>query len=521
MEDSRDFDPARFTRLVSNRDGGGRVRKILGDLYIASLWFFVFGIYGVALLGAVSEILAEDPGDGSHGGTGSLGTVDASSMAMVAVVALGVALLVRVGPVSVTGPQGIWWLGLPVGRRRLLQGRYFRLLAVAVIVAVVAFLPVGISGSKDLVSLLASLTLSGLLGAASFCFAAYVQLRGLRDHVLRVCMGIVAAVPVAILMFAFVDAVGFSLSPATSALKLLPTFWPVLAMSGNVPWELAVPLMAVVVLFVHLFSHRLDDLRTEELKEAGNTTGYFAASLFFLDFRSAGLALGTGHGGPPRHRMLRLRGVNGAFLSAIGTPFLRSSNLAAKTAAICLVPGAVLSVQTLSTNAAMALSILVCGAVACRFAAASAMPLAERPRLETYFSLSASRARWLHLVFPALYLATWSATTFAAVALWIPIAPLLGLQIVLAVAGMAGASLRWAHRPSQDLSTPQSVQRTALSGLIHGADAYLMCAAPLVGALYAGNSSPLLLIVQMAVGIVAVAWGTKLPRRKVRFQDLA
>ena len=68
----------------------------MGDIYIASLWVFVLGMYGVALLGVVREALTQRvPGSSLDDAAGLVPLNDALSVSMVAVAALGVTLLVR------------------------------------------------------------------------------------------------------------------------------------------------------------------------------------------------------------------------------------------------------------------------------------------------------------------------------------------------------------------------------------------------------------------------------------------
>lgn len=497
------------------------MREVMGDIYIASLWVFVLGMYGVALLGVVREALTQrEPGSSLDEAAGLVPLNDALSVSMVAVAALGVTLLVRMGPMSVTGPQGFWWLGLPLDQRSMLRSRYFRLFAVAVVVAIVGFMPLAVAESDDWMSLLTALVMSGLLGAVAFCLAATVQLQRLRARSLKVCLALIVAAPLAILVAALVYASGGNIDPFTKTLQFLPTFWPVLALTGDAPWQIAAPAFVAVALWLSWIGQRLHLFRAEELKEAGNASGYFAASLYFMDFRSAGLALRSGGSGSSRKPLLRLPGITGAFLSATGTAFLRTPGLTSKTIALCLIPAAALSVEGISRNAALSLSVVVCAGIACRLAATAAMPFADQPALESYFALSAQKARRLHLLIPAGYLAVWGAGTFVALAFFVPLGPLLALQIGVAVAGMAGASVRWAFRPVQDLSSPRSVQATALAGLIRGPDAFILGAAPLAGALYAGQASAVLVAVQLAAGVAAVLWATRLPGRRVRFEDL-
>lgn len=426
-----------------------------------------------------------------------------------------VGVLARLGPVSATPATAAWWLPLPAGRRGLLRGELRRVASVAVLAAVAVALPVLLAGpaAPTASGVLLGLAAAALLATAVVGGLVMLQAAGRTRWVPTVAGGVAT---VAVVVPAVVASVAAALGRDLADGPVLPTLpgWTgasVLGVAG-----------VLAVLGILAADRRLGGLPAAALRERGETAQYASASAVSLDTRELGRALGTVVRTPRRPRTWGWvtspeRAVVAADLAVLTRSPWRWGQL---------VVGAALPVLAARTHGLGELPALVAVAVVLGWGLA-AVALGE-PSRRAHASPAADRALPLEAravvraraVVPAAVLVVVCGVSTLLVGQGTG-TPLAWLALGVAAApAWTGAAVRGGYRPELDwsgpvVSSPVGVVPSGVGAtLVRGPDLGVLGTAPLAIALLLGEAPPVLIAVQLAVGLALAALAVETARPK-------
>nr|WP_239521341.1 DUF6297 family protein [Blastococcus saxobsidens] len=434
------------------------------------------------------------------------------TVAIAAVLAIAglVVCLDRLGPVSSTPAAAAWWLPLPAGRGGLLRGELARITSAVVGTAVVLSLPLALALTDAPSVLGVAVVLAGTAGSAAALVgaAAVNQTRG-RSGRLAPLAGAVA-VGVAVVAVAACTALAVTGGADVPALPSVPAGWALAALGA------AVPLVVVAVA-------GLDRLGAAQLRAAGATAQYAAASAVSLDTRELGRALTARRPRAPR-RARRFGRVSGAWQAVVAgdrAALSRSPWHVGQALVAVAVP-----VLVARTDGLGALPLAVWGAclVGWSLAAVAAGHPARQaqalPALDRLLPLSTPGVTVARAVVPLVLVTTVTALTGLLVGL-AGDTPLLWTGLCAATApAWAAASLRGAFRPEMDwagpvVSTPMGVLPVgAGAGFVQGVDVGVLGSLPVAAALVTGGPTPVLLAVQLLWSVLLGAGALALVVRR-------
>lgn len=502
----------RYTAQVARLRSGAGLGEVLGDVYYAVVMAAI-GI-GVALgvAGQLRTTLPHVP-DQALGTGVSLPTV----VAVFAVVVAGtvLSLAARLGPVGAGGAEATWWLGTPVDRRGLLRPTAFRLPVVAGLVggAVLALLDGGLLADHGVGHVLRVAAVTALLCGALVLVAGLLQSRGVPRRTTAVAGDVVIAI-----------------APAL-ALAAALAGWRVAALPDVPVWLIGVLAVGVAALGRWLDT-RLGRIRGRHLRESGSVATQAAGALVSMDSRELGRALTDSAQRPRRRRVRRMRLVRGphtAVVVADLTVLLRSPRHLVQLVVTALVPVVVVITPQLAGAPGVVIAVLLSGYVGMLATGEGARRAEMAPIVDRLLPLSAARVRRVRLVVPGAAMLVWSVAAFAAVGRWEgEVLPwvLLG---ALSSPVWAGAALRAAYRPAPNWSgplvaTPMGALPGGVAGVLsRGPDVALLGMIPVVICVALSTVVPTLLVIQVVLSAIALAWGSSAATKTVmeRLQDAA
>nr|WP_279590952.1 DUF6297 family protein [Modestobacter marinus] len=394
------------------------------------------------------------------------------------------ALFARLGPVSATPAAAAWWLPLPAGRRGLLRGELRRAVGLAVAAALAVGVPVVLAWSRTPAGVLAGLAAGALLPGAAVGVLVVRQAGGGGRWVPPVAGAVTALALVGPAVAGCVVA-GLGVDLPDVAGGWLP---------APVATGLLGGLLVVAVLCLALADRRLADLSAGALRASGETAQYATASVFSLDTRELGRALGTTVRRPRRPLAWRWvrrpwQAVVAGDLAVLARSPWRWGQLAA---------GAALPVLAARTEGLAELPALVAVTVALGWGTA-ATSLGEpsrravaAPAADRALPLGGAAVVWARAVVPVAVLAGVCGVSALLVGQGAG-APAAWLALGAATApAWAGAAVRAGYRPDLDWSGPVlaspmgAVPVGVSSTLVRGPDVGLLGTAPVALALLLG-----------------------------------
>lgn len=493
-------DPVRYTRQASRAFSRGRTRfrDAFVDVYTAVLALGTIGALAVGLVLALREQLAQAWNVGS-GRTlvapPSFSLPDGAAAAVLVFAALAAVMSVarKFGPAAVSGPEGYWWLGLPLERRPMVAGRLVRRLALVWAGASVLYLPFGFVMDLE-TSVRGQFLAAGTFGVAAVCAVLLAGLQQARPAPRSAAERRRGMLP-GLLMLAL-------LSLAT-----------VRVAAGS--WVLALTGLCVAGALGLLVFARLDRIPGRELIRGGAVSGHTGAAVYLMDLNEVGRALSAEPDGVASARAARwyARGGRtpfGALLRADTAAFLRTRGLWVRPALVL----AVFLVVMLAGGAQPPLVQLGMIAVAV-FAAVPALGAVARrtaimPGLDMLLPLSVPVVKLSRMALPAAALALWTAVLCAVLVLLGAGDPSLIALGALAGVGFGASAVRGAYRVQPDWSlppkdTPFGPMPSAQAGsMVRGFDTTLLALVPLLLGLFLGYVPGVLLLAQAGFSAVCV-----------------
>ncbi|WP_285319346.1 DUF6297 family protein [Pseudarthrobacter sp. lyk4-40-TYG-27] len=483
----------RSTRRSSRRYN--RSRTSVADLF-ADLYSYALAL-GCALTVAVSFVigLRIEIGDRGPAGRGVIspewlvlpGPVLWTLLTYAALAGI-TTLARRLGPISVRGPEGNWWLPLPVDRRPMVLPAFLRRCVLTCAGAFAAFLPFSFLTS------LGRTAPQHLLASATF--------------------GAVSVLAVALAALQQLEIINHRFTRSASAVVLLPcAVLPSLTWS---PWPLILAALSAIVL-ISVIAPRAGHVRGAELIRGGAVAGHASASIFFMDtnemfrvFRGNRHAVETGRAA--RFYARPARGPVGALFRADIVAFIR---LHPSMAAPVFCLGACISVLLVDAGLPAPLQLAVITLAGC--ATASSVGTVPRrtalvPELDALLPVAPALVRANRTLMPALAMSLWMVCLSGILVMLGPVEPALVLMGALSGVAMGAGAVRSATRPAPDWSVPPvetpfgPVPQSQFSSLLRGLDVTILALGPLLLALYFGAVNPFLIILQaiISTGVVAV-----------------
>ncbi|GAA1908303.1 hypothetical protein GCM10009688_10540 [Arthrobacter gandavensis] len=494
------FDPVRYTRQASRAFSRGRTRfrDVFVDVYTAVLALGTIAALAVGLVLALREQVAQAWNVGS-GRTlvapPSFALPDGAAAAVLVFAALAAVMVIarKLGPAAVSGPEGYWWLSLPLERRPMLAGRLVRRLLLVWAGTAVLYLPFGF------VMDLETSVRGQVLAAATFGVAAVsaVLLAGLQQ-----------ARPAP-------QSAAERRSGSLPGLLVLALLSLVTVRVAAGSWVLAVGSLGVTVALGLLVFARLDRIPGRELIRGGAVSGHTGAAVYLMDLNEVGRALSTEPDGVASARAARwyARGGRtpfGALLRADTAAFLRTRGLWVRPVLVLAVFVVVLLaggaqpplVQLGMIAAAVFAAVPALGAVARR--------TAIMPGLDMLLPLSVSVVLLSRMALPAAALTLWTAVLCAVLVLLGAGSPALIALGALAGVGFGASAVRGAYRPQPDWTVPPidtpfgPMPRAQAGTMIRGFDTTLLALVPLLLGLFLGYVPGVLLLAQAGFSAVCV-----------------
>ncbi|NUT71267.1 hypothetical protein HNO81_08795 [Pseudarthrobacter sp. C4D7] len=481
-----------FTRRSSRRYNRSRtsLRDLFSDLYSYALALgCVVALAASFVAGLQGEIISR----------GTAGRVTVSghwplipapvlwALLVYAALAAVMTLSRRLGPITVQGPEGQWWLPLPVDRRPMVLPPFLRRCIVGGVASGAAFLPFSVLTSVERSfpgHLLASATF-GAVGVVAIALAGLMQLEIMSHRAGRLASA-AALVPCAVL--------------------------PCVAAS---PWPLAIAVLAAVLL-LGIVGSRAGQVRGADLIRGGAVAGHAASSLFFMDTNELFRSLhGAGQRGDAR-RAARFyakpaRGPFGALVRADIVAFVR---LHPSLTVPVVWLGVIIAVLLVDYGLPALAQIAVIAIAGCAVAS-SAGTVARRtvlvPGLDTLLPVPLAFIRASRTLMPALALSLWMACLGGVLVLLGVAGPALILLGALAGIGMGAGAVRGAARPVSDWSVPPvetpfgPLPQAQLVTLFHGLDVTMLALAPVLVSVYVGGVHPVTVMVQGLISAGALA----------------
>lgn len=494
------FDPVRYTRQASRAFSRGRTRfrDAFVDVYTAVLALGTIAALAVGLVLALREQVAQAWNVGS-GRTlvapPPFSLPDGAAAAVLVFAALAAVMVVarKLGPAAVSGPEGYWWLSLPLERRPMVAGRLVRRLLLVWAGTAVLYLPFGFVMDLE-TSVQGQVLAAGTFGAAAVCavlLAGLQQARPAPQSAAERRRGIL---------------------PGLLVLALL-SLGTVRVAAGS--WALAAGGLGVTAALGLLVFARLDRIPGRELIRGGAVSGHTGAAVYLMDLNEVGRALSAEPDGVASARAARwyARGGRtpfGALLRADTAAFLRTRGLWVRPVLVL----AMLVVVLLAGGAQPPLVQLGLIAVAV-FAAVPALGAVARrtaimPGLDMLLPLSVSVVKLSRMALPAAALALWTAVLCAVLVLLGAGSPALIALGALAGVGFGASAVRGAYRVQPDwtappIDTPFGPMPSAQAGsMVRGFDTTLLALVPLLLGLFLGYVPGVLLLAQAGFSAVGV-----------------
>ncbi|GAA1348566.1 hypothetical protein GCM10009636_03880 [Arthrobacter koreensis] len=494
------FDPVRYTRQASRAFSRGRTRfrDAFVDVYTAVLALGTIGALAVGLVLALRDQVAQawDAGSGrTLVAPPSFALPDGTAAAVLVFAALVTVMSVarKFGPASVSGPEGYWWLSLPLDRRPMVTGRLARRLALVWAGATVLYLPFGFV--LDLQAGMAGqLLTAGTFGMAAVCavlLAAWQQTRPAP----RSTAGRRRGLLLGLLVLALLSLVTVRVAAGS--------------------WALALSVLSVTYPSGLLVFSRLNRIPGRELIRGGAVSGHAGAAVFLMDLNEVGRALSAEPDGVASTHAARwyARGGRtpfGALLRADTAAFLRTRGLWVRPVLVLLLCVALLLaggaqpplVQLGMIAAAVFVAVPALGVVARR--------TAIMPGLDLLLPLSVSVVKLSRMALPAAALALWTAVLCALLVLLDAGDPSLIALGALAGVGFGASAVRGAYRVQPDWTAPPietpfgPVPRAQAGSMLRGFDTTLLALVPLLLGLFLGYVPGVLLLAQAGFSVVCV-----------------
>ncbi|MBG0740535.1 hypothetical protein IV500_14230 [Paeniglutamicibacter antarcticus] len=521
----------RYTFKVGLARSEGGIMELISEIYT-----YVFGaVVLIVMSGAIIVGLRHSLGLGSEPawsasalapGFASLEPLQASATLMLTLAAALLSVQMNIGPIAMTVPQTFWWLGLPVRRRGFIQPGFFRSMIwpAAGAVAVVVPLSLGI-GADSSPALVALATLCGAaLALLLYGIAGWVQIVG-GERWLRPLTGAVTVIaPLSLVATALINNAEKT-RVDMSWLQYLPTSWPLLVADGQL-WPLLVTAVAVAMLAV-VYAN-LERLSSASLKSSAVASAYVAGSVLSMD--ASELSRSLSNGSRSGHSWIRLplvfhRGTLTrrsvlTMLSAHLTMQLRQPATLVRVLVLAAIPASLASVQFLGNATLIAVVLYFCAHFAVTGLGSVARFAAGNPSVDALMPLPAKTVRRVHYVIPAVGMTLWVIICFALLhVLGVGSWPLIILA-VLAGPGLGGATLRAAFRPTPDWNMPAvatamgPIPTGAIRSFLIGPDLTLISLLPVLICLISGVVPLLAFPIQLALTLIAYAWGTKVRKPK-------
>lgn len=547
--DTTAFNPARFVTERARVNSTRTVGERLSDVYLGALTLLTLGAYayGVALgigaeltVGTAGLLSAPVLPDAAR----RITPAGVSWIVLLLVTALIISWCARFGPASLSRPQAVWWLPLPISRAPMLfpsvRGFFAACALVYVPVAVVAS---GLTSGWHLIVQLCAAVQGVVFVAALVGTATYLQSRGWRARTFRRISVLTALVAAAVSAALFVwplpsqpalyesgQSGGVSTSAAPIWLQILPPLWPLFnpASSPVIAALAVVTVLACAVCAVWAF--RTAFAHADEFSAAGLTArGGNRAQIFnavyllrFDELRSYREPDDASRRSPrigvpfgilarlARRRWFRHLAPALAQTLAELTVYMRTPRILLALAALTPVPILVATMGPLGSLILVTATALGCGVAMAHLAIGPSSRLAISPALSALFPSSEALVK----VRSAL-VASIAVVPFYVV-MWLPLViaagrnPLLLVAAAMAGIGVAAASVRLALAPEVDLTQPAiptpmgTVQRGLWRTVIHGNDAAVIAQIPLAVAYLLGLASPALFVIQALATLVAV-----------------
>ena len=502
------FNPVRYTRQASRAHDRGRtrLRDTFVDVYTAVLSVGTIGALAAGLVLALREQVAS-AWNADAGRTlvapPSFPLPDGAAATVLVFAALVTVLAMarKFGPASVSGPEGYWWLSLPLDRRPMVTGRLARRLLLVWAGASVLYLPLGFITNLR-ASVWGQILAGGTFGLAAVCAVLLAALRqagpgpaASRPSEPELLQRVFSGPLPGLLLLAVL-----SFIPRQAAAGML----------GPALMALAADVALALLVFV-----RLDRIPGRELIRGGAVSGHAGAAVFLMDLNEMGRALSAEPDGVATPRAARWyarggRAPFGALLRADTAAFLRTRGLWVRPVLLLL-----LCVALLLTGGAQP-PLVQLGLIAVTvFAAVPALGAVARrtaimPGLDMLLPLSVSVVKLSRIALPAAALALWSAVLCAALVLLGAGDPSLIAMGALAGVGFGASAVRGAYRVQPDWTippkeTPFGPMPSAQAGaLARGLDTTLLALVPLLLGLFLGYVPGVLLLAQAGFSAVCV-----------------
>lgn len=400
---------------------------------------------------------------------------------------VGIALTARrLGPVTVSGAQGSWWLPLPIDRHPMVAPSFRRRLVALGAAASATYVPFSILTAVEQ-SFWAHAGAGVTFGAGAViaaASAAIVQLNPAHSRSLRTAV-FVGFIPMSVLPF------------------LAPAVWPlVLALIGA--WVLAANVLS-----------RSGEVHGTELERGGAVSGHVGGSIFFLEVNELHRALAPGARPAAIERGSRfyarpVRRPSGAVVRADVVAFLRlppapvaSLGWLGICIAIVLITPALPALLQLAV-------ILIAGCFTAAGTGRVARQTAVVPELDALLPVAPVLVRWSRMLMPSLTMAAWMTVLTAVLVALGGTHPALILLGAIAGVGMGAGAVRAATRPATDWTTPPvetpfgSIPQGQVSSLLRGTDMTVLTMIPVLLSLYLGVVYPWLILAQCVATAVAI-----------------
>lgn len=512
-------------RAAAVRSGSGKGEVLTTVTYAVVCAALVAGLV-VGVVDAVRGVMTLPGAGDAPGPVLSLDVV--RLLLWAAVVALAGSLAARLGPVGVSDAGLRWWVPTAADRSGLLVGSWWASLwtwllgtsAAATLVAVATGAPLD-TGSLGAVALGGAS--AGVLVVAS---VGLLQAHGLAARAQRAFDGLVALVPllgatVVVVGGAWRGADGPAAGAQTPGHAVLDALGaPVVVPQGVGLWLLVLVVGSAVVTTV-VWRCSLGLVSAAVLAQRAGTAQHAGASALSLDTRELARALGRGR--PPRtarpsRRLRAARGPASALLVSEALALVRAPGVLLGTVALAGAAVVAQQVPALGSGGGLVVVAAVVGLRAAQAGARGAADADVVPALDAMLPLGQRSTRLVRTVVPAL---TSSAVLVGALARDVWAAgpqpwPWL-LLLALTGAGLGAAAVRGAYRKPPDwsaplLATPAGALPTgAVLSAARGPDLALLVVVPVGVALALGTVTPVVVLAQAAVTVVAVLVASTVP----------